>query len=303
MHIDDIQRVLVLGAGTMGRQIAFQCATHGYDVWLYDVSAEALDAAGAELAGFAEHLIARERLTPEEAKAALARVQTTNRPEEAAQVDLVSESVPEDPRLKAQVFGQFHSLCPPHTVFTTNTSTLLPSLFADATGRPAQFAALHFHLPVWDSNVVDVMPHPGTDPEIITQLQAFARRIGQVPIVLKAEWSGYVFNTMLSALLRSATTLAAQGVAEVEDIDRAWMGVMGTGMGPFGIMDMVGLETVWQIVQFWANALQDAELQRNADFYRTYLDQGRLGRKNGRGFYDYPNPAFQQPGFVAGNDG
>ena len=231
----------------------------------------------------------RQRLTP-----------TTDLAVAAAAADLVSESVPEDPALKGRVFAELHALCPPRTIFTTNTSTLLPSMFAAATGRPDRFLALHFHLPVWDANVADVMAHAGTAPEVVETVTGFARRIGQIPILSAKEQPGYVFNTMLNALLGAALELAAGGVATAADVDRAWMGVMKTPTGPFGIMDAVGLDTVWKIIDFWATATGDPESRSRADFVKGYLDRGRVGQKGGAGFYDYPNPAWQRPDFIDG---
>jgi 3-hydroxybutyryl-CoA dehydrogenase len=304
MNIEQIRCVLIVGAGTMGQQIGLQSAIHGYDVVMYDISPTALDAATTRVASYAAQLVAEGQLTQEKAQAALARITTTNNPESAAtDVDLVSESVPEDPKLKGQVFAQFNQLCPSRTIFTTNTSTLIPSMFAKATGRPAQFAALHFHQPVWVANVVDIMPHPGTSEETVVVLCDFARRIGQIPIVLKKESHGYVFNTMLSAVNREALTLAANGIASVEDVDRAWMGVMKMPIGPFGIMDLVGIDTVWHITNYWAKRLFfNRQLGVNARFLKEYVDKGWLGVKSGKGFYTYPDPAYQQPGFVEGKN-
>jgi 3-hydroxybutyryl-CoA dehydrogenase len=108
---------------------------------------------------------------------------------------------------------------------------------------------------------------------------------------------------MLNALNRAAITLAAEGVARVEDVDRAWMGVMKTPVGPFGILDMVGIDTAWHITDYWARELAwDAQLRRNADFLRQWVDRGDLGTKTGRGFYTYPDPAYARPGFVEGID-
>jgi 3-hydroxybutyryl-CoA dehydrogenase len=153
---------------------------------------------------------------------------------------------------------------------------------------------------VWVSNVVDIMPPPGTAPEILDLLEAFALRIGQIPIRLAKENYSYVFNTMLNALLRSATSLAAREVTSYQNVDRAWMGVMKMPVGPFGIMDTIGLETVRDITQFWANVTNEAELQQNADFLKSYVEQGWLGVKSGRGFYSYPDPEFAREGFVEG---
>jgi 3-hydroxybutyryl-CoA dehydrogenase len=169
LKIEDIKTVLIIGSGTMGQQIGFQCAAHGYDVVLHDISQKLLDNA------------------------------------------LISESVPEDPELKGKVLARFNEICPVKTIFTTNTSSLLPSMFAEATGRPARFAAFHFHDTRFN-NIVDIMPHPGTSSETMALIENFARRIGLVPIVMKKENNGYVFNAMLMELLKSAQSLAANGV-------------------------------------------------------------------------------------------
>lgn len=305
MTQDAIRRVLIIGAGTMGQQIGWQCAAHGCEVVLYDVSATVLDDAQRRVAGYAAELIAQGVITSERCEAAQRRISATADPQRAAhEIDLVSESVPEDPRLKGKVLAQFDALCPPRTIFTTNTSTLIPSQFARASGRPDRLLALHFHQPVWTSNVVDVMPHHGTAPEITARVLEFARRIGQIPIHLQKESHSYVFNAMFSAMNREALTLAANGVAAVEDIDRAWMGIMKMPIGPFGMMDLVGLDTVWHISQYWARrAFFMRQLKKNADFVKPYVDRGWLGRKSGRGFYTYPNPAFQRPDFIAGTPG
>lgn len=300
MNSEDLHRILIIGAGTMGQQIGFQCAAHGYEVVLYDVAATALAEAQRRLADYANELIGQGVITADRREAALKKISATTDPQQAARdIDLISESIPEDPKLKGRVLAQFNALCPPHAIFTTNTSTLLPSQFARASGRPGRVIALHFHQPVWTSNVVDVMPHPATAPEVTACVLDFARRIGQIPIHLRKESSAYVFNAMFSAVNREALTLAANGIASVEDIDRAWMGIMKMPIGPFGLMDFVGLETVWHITQYWARRLFFMrQLKKNADFVKTYLDRGRLGMKNGHGFYDYPQPAFQAPDFI-----
>ena len=152
---------------------------------------------------------------------ALVRIRPTTDPREGAGADLLSESVPEIPEIKAQVLARFNDICPPHAVFATNTSLLAPSMFAAATGRPAQFAALHFHTYVWDANLVDVMPHPGTSEATLALLREFALRIGQTQVMMRRENPGYVFNALFGALTRAALDLAARGVAAPEDVDRA----------------------------------------------------------------------------------
>lgn len=302
MKQDDIHRVLIIGAGTMGQQIGWQCAAHGCEVVLYDIATTALENALHHLGEYSADLRSRGLLTTEQCEAAMQRISTSTDPQSAAQeIDLISESVPEDPKLKGKVFAQFNSLCPPRTIFTTNTSTLVPSQFARASGRPDRLLALHFHQPAWTHNIVDVMPHEGTDLEVTALILDFARRIGQIPIHLQRENHNYVFNAMFSAVNREALTLAANGVATVEDIDRAWMGIMEMPIGPFGMMDLVGLDTVWHISDYWARqAFFMPQLKKNANFVRPYVERGWLGVKNGRGFYTYPNPAFQRPDFITG---
>lgn len=299
MRAEDVRRVLVIGSGTMGLQIGLQAAIHGCHVVVQDTEPAALDAAPRRLRGYGEAPVAAGLVDADRLERALASIECIADPVAAAAgVDLVCESVPEDPVLKGRVLGQFNELCPQRAVFTTNTSTLLPSMFAAATGRPDRFAALHFHTPVWSSNVVDVMPHPGTSAETTEFLLAFARRIGQIPIRLRKESFGYVFNALYTAINREALTLVTNGIASVEDVDRAWIGIMKMPIGPFGMLDGVGLDTVWHITDYWARQTGDPQTRANADFVRTYLDRGRLGVKSGSGFYQYPNPAYEAPGFL-----
>jgi 3-hydroxybutyryl-CoA dehydrogenase len=302
MKVDDIRNVLIIGAGTMGQEIGLQCAMYGYNVTLYDIKPEMLKTAIARQKGYLDEIVRGGYMNDEQADATLARITTTADPAKAAaEADFVSESVPENPELKGKVFAQFNALCPPRTIFTTNTSSLIPSMFAEATGRPDRFAAFHFHLDVWVSNVVDVMPHPGTSKETVELLMAFAKRIGQIPILTEKESYSYILNAMLNQVNGTALGLVVDGVASFENVDRAWIGVMKMPIGPFGIMDKVGLDTVYDITQYWAKVLQDPALQKRSDFIKKeYLDKGHLGVKSGRGFYTYPDPAFARPDFLTG---
>jgi 3-hydroxybutyryl-CoA dehydrogenase len=303
MQIEDVRRVAIVGGGTMGQQIAFQCAGHGYDVVVYDIDSSALEAARKRIEAYAEGLEAGGAITPELRGSAQARIALTTDIRTAAQdADLLSEAVPEDPDLKGRVLAEFNEACPPRTIFMTNTSMLLPSQFAEASGRGDRLLALHFHLPVWISNLVDVMPHSGTAPEVTQLVVAFARRVGQIPIELRREHNGYVFNSMYGALNTAALALAQQGVASIEDIDRSWMHITKAPVGPLGALDAVGLDTAWTITDYWARRLGDPQLRANAALLKEYVDRGDLGVKTGRGFYTYPDPAYAQPGFIESTD-
>ncbi len=299
---DTIDRVAIVGAGTMGQQIAFQCAGHGRAVALYDISAAARGDARMRIDRYADGLVADGVITGGVRDAALAKIAiTADAAVAAADADLLCEAVPEDPDLKGRVLAEFDALCPPRTIFATNTSTLLPSQFAQATGRPDRLVALHFHIPVWVSNLADVMPHQGTRPEVVSRMVRFAREIGQVPIELRREHSGYLFNAMFTAVNREAITMAEQGVAPIEDIDRAWMHVTKWPHGPFGGLDAIGIDVAWQITDYWARQIpSDDQLRANATFLKRYVDRGELGVKSGQGFYSYPDPAFARQGFIEG---
>lgn len=300
MSRDKIEKVLILGAGTMGLQIGLQCAASGFNVMVYDTFDHALKAAEARAGKIARALVKHSRITREEADAGLLRLAFTSDPQTAGQgADLINESVPEDPTLKQQVFAQFNKICPEHTIFTTNSSTLVPSMIVAATGRPDRFAALHFH-DCTVTNIVDVMPHPGTSGQTLSTILEFCKAIDQFPIKLKKEQHGYVFNSMLTELLGSAVGLASEEVASPEDIDRAWMGIMKTRVGPFGIMDSVGLETVYKITNYWAEKINDPKQKGNAAYLKAFVEKGDLGVKTGKGFYKYPNPIFLKPEFMEG---
>lgn len=295
MDTSTIKTVLIIGSGTMGQQIGFLCAMHGYRVHLYDVKEDALKSAQERIVKLAEWF---EKHTVKNASGALPLIHYFTDASKAAQdVDFVSESVPEDPALKAKVFSEFNALCPQHAIFTTNTSSLVPSQIAKETGRPDKFLAFHFH-DVRTTKIVDVMPHPQTSKEALEVTIAFAKKLGQIPIVLKKENHGYVFNTMLMTLISSALTLAANEVADIYDIDRSFMGVMGTPIGPFGIMDSIGLDTVYKVTKYWADLLNDKQGKKNAAFLQNYIDNGLLGTKTGKGFYTYPHPEFSKPEFL-----
>lgn len=296
--LNSIKNVLILGSGSMGLQIGLQCALYGFNVTVYDAYEKALEKAENRLFKLADVMTNRNRVSREKAADATMRIRFTADPEPAGQnADLISESIPEDPELKRKVFAQFNEICPEHTIFTTNSSTLVPSMIAEATGRPDRFAALHFH-DLLVTNIVDIMPHPGTCVQTLEDIRLFCQAIDLYPIELKKEQHGYVYNTMLVELLQSALLLASKEVASVQDIDRAWMGIMKTRVGPFGIMDSIGLDTAHKVIEYWAGVNQDPQSHTNAALLKKRVEKGELGVKSGRGFYQYPKPDFLDPKFM-----
>ena len=157
---------------------------------------------------------------------------------------------------------------------------------------------MHFANRIWVSHVAEVMKHPGTDPEVFERVLKFATEIGMVPIRIEKENNGYVMNALLMPLLGAAQNLVVNGIASPQDVDRTWMISTQVTVGPCGVMDVIGLETVFSIADLWANALGDEQMRRNADYVKqNFLDKGKLGVKTGEGFYTYPDPEYAKPGF------
>jgi len=297
IKLTDIKNVLILGSGTLGLRIGLQSGISGFNTSIYDIHEAAFTTAKKIQSSILKNLVERNILTSEEADAAKQRITfTTDAAKAAAAADFVSESVVEDLEVKKKVWTQFATLCPLHTLFTTNTSYLMPSYFAAETGRPERFCAFHFHDVFW-ANVVDIMPHPATAPWVTTLLMELGRKLNQTPVLIKKESPGYIFNAMLVALIGAAGALVTYDVSSIEDVDRSWMGNFKMEMGPFGILDNIGLETVWHVT----NKLTDTKSKKFAALLKEYVDAGKLGVKSGEGFYKYPNPAFQQSDFINGS--
>ena len=294
MRLQDIRKVLIIGSGTMGLRIGLQFAWSGFETFIYDINPESFDTARKVQSRIIQHLTEQGFMDEASATATLQRIHFSSDLGEAArEADLVSESVIEDLDVKRDVWRKVASLCPTHTIFTTNTSYLLPSQMAEDSGRPERFCAFHFH-DVFHANVVDIMPHAGTESWVSDLLMELGPLMRQTPILVKKEAPGYVFNQMLMALIRAAGALVTYDIASIEDVDRSWMGNFKMDMGPFGILDAVGLDTAWHVTR----NQKDPRSQRFAELLRSYLDQGKKGVKTGAGFYNYPDPSYRQPGFI-----
>lgn len=289
-----IKKICILGAGTLGSRIALQSAISGFTVSVYDIHQKSLDFSQRTMEKIVKQLAKSGQISETEISAIFSRIKFTLDTKEAvADADLINESVTEEIEIKKKVWKQFGEIAPKKTWFTTNTSYLLPSMFAEESGRPAKFCAFHFH-DVFYSRVVDVMPHPGTDPVMIPMLEELGRKLNQVPVLVKKENPGYIFNTMLMALIGAAGKLLTREVGSIEDIDKSWMVNFHMPMGPFGILDSIGLDTAWHVT----HKLPDAASQAFAALLKTYIDEGKLGEKSGKGFYSYPNPAYRNPDFI-----
>ena len=301
MTASNLNNLTVVGAGVLGGQIGWQSAFKGKNVVIYDVTEQGLSNCRTAHLTYA-HIYQQELgATEESIKQTESRLEfTTDLQEAVASADLVIEAIPEIPELKTKFYQGMAPHLPDHTLLATNSSTLLPSEFSEATGRPDKFCALHFANLIWAMNIGEVMAHPGTSEHTLINVTRFAIEIGMVPIPLEKESNGYVCNALLVPLLQAAQTLITNGVSTPEYIDRTYM-IMNRGcaMGPCGIMDVVGMKTCFDIASHWGEVNKDDQMLANARYLKEhFLDKGLLGMQSGLGFYSYPNPRYQDPDFL-----
>ncbi|GGO00085.1 3-hydroxyacyl-CoA dehydrogenase [Nocardia rhizosphaerihabitans] len=298
--MSDISRVTVLGAGVLGGQIAWHSAFKGKTVVVYDVAADAIARAQTTHRTYAGIYLAEVGASEVDIAATWTRLSySTDLAEAVADVDLVIEAVPEVPGIKTSVYKELADLLPAHTLIATNSSTFLPRDFAAATGRPEKFCALHFANMIWAMNLAEVMAHPGTARDTLSEITEFAIEIGMVPIPVRKENNGYVINAWVVPLLNAAQTLVTNGIALPEDIDRTFM-VNGARFGPMGMFDIIGMKTVYDVLAYWGAKSGDAQMGANAAFIKErFLDRGKLGLATGSGYYTYPDPRHQRADFLA----
>ena len=295
--IDEITTVTYIGAGMMGCVNSLVAAVSGYRVVLHDASADMLAAVGERQAGIGAYMVGIGYCTDEALAAGLDRVTTAIDLADALDgADMVSESIFEDLDVKRSVFARVDELAAPDTIITTNTSALMVSDLEDAVECGARFAALHSHL---GAPLYDIVGGPRTSPATIDVLRRYVETLGGTPMVLKKEHPGYVFNSMNGRVMFMAAHLLVDQHATVEDVDRAWMVHRSAPMGPFGMMDLFGLDLMRDS---WSTPTKDAHRETVRERVQPVLagmvEAGHLGQKSGSGFYSYPDPDYQQPDFA-----
>ncbi|MBR7041979.1 MAG: 3-hydroxyacyl-CoA dehydrogenase [Bacilli bacterium] len=316
----EYKKVVVAGGGILGSQIAFQSAYSGFDVTILVRKEDAKRGVRAKLEklrdtyldmiklmekkeDWANGIATGDNFNPKECEKAVLKaydeIKIVHVQEEAlTDADLVIESVTENLELKREFYKQIAGILPEKTVLVTNSSTLLPSKLADATGRSEKFLSLHFANSIWKHNTAEVMGHPGTDKKYFDELIEYAKAIHMIPLPVREEKAGYLLNSLLVPFLLSAMDLLANGVSDPETIDKAW--TLGTGApnGPFKILDTVGLITAKNIIEQYQKVpgllsplLKKMMLPYNykkmLEMINKYIDEGKLGKSTGEGFYKY----------------
>jgi len=293
-----IEKLAVIGTGLLGTQIAMISAHAGYKVSVYDTISGAFDDTYKKLyadfkAKGINPFIPWDRW--EKCKAAISF--TTHLGDALKDVDWVVEAITEDVEVKRKVFKQLGENAPAKAIFASNSSSIPVSRMEESSGRPERCINTHFYQPLAGMNMADLMPGTKTLPDVIRTGEEWIRSVGCVPLRVKKEILGFCFNSVWRAIKKQSLYMWGNGFVDFQDIDRAWCIFTRMKRGPFGIMDEVGLDTVYNIEMVYYNESKDPK-DKPPEALMEKIKKGELGIKTGKGFYTYPNPEFLQPDFL-----
>jgi 3-hydroxybutyryl-CoA dehydrogenase len=296
----NIQKVAVIGTGTLGTQIAIQAACFGYAVSAYDIDRESFLRSQAYLLS-AIKTTGGKRLPPlEQWETAARQIRHGEALADAlVDADLVIEAVVEDLSVKRTVFQSIDAQASPQTIIATNSSSIPISRIESATSRPDRCVNMHFYFPALGTNMVDVMGGTKTTAEVMEICKAWVRSIGCVPLTVKKESFGFCFNRVWRAVKHEVLHMWAEGYVDFRDIDRAWMIFTGMKQGPFGIMDRAGLDVIYDVEMLYYNESKDPQDHPPARLSEM-VEKQELGVKTGKGFYRYPDPEYRRSDFLEG---
>jgi 3-hydroxybutyryl-CoA dehydrogenase len=289
------QRILVVGAGAMGTQIALVAAMSGVPAVVNDISIERLGFSRDEAFRLTESRVRKGRISSTQANEALARLTyTSDLAEAAASVDFVVEAAVEKLDVKRRLFAALDEHAPAHAILASNSSGFVPSQFADATARADRVCNLHFFNPAMVMKCVEVVRGPQTSDDTMATAIALAERLGKTPVVLDKEIPGFIANRILNAVRDEAIRLLEADIASVEAIDTACRTALGYPMGPFELMDLTGID-----IGYFTKQARFAESHNPADApsrsVTALVERGDLGRKSGRGWYEYAPDGTKTP--------
>lgn len=281
----EVKTIGVVGAGTMGRGIAYAAALGGYRTILEDVMPETLANGTAWIKQALEEAVTRGKVKPEECTAALARIETVSTVEEACrESDFLIEAVPEEMELKLELYTLFDKFARPSAVLASNTSSLPIAEMAEMTYRPELCVGMHFFNPVPKMRLIEIVRTPKTSDETIATCREVGARMGKQVVVVK-ESPGFITSRINALIGNEAFAMLEAGLASAEDIDKALKLGLNHPMGPFEMVDLVGLDVRLRILEYLHSTL--GEKYRPNDLLKRLVAEGRLGRKTGRGVYDY----------------
>ena len=280
-----IQKVMVVGAGQMGSGIAQVCAQAGYDVLLNDMNEDALSKGMSRIEGLLARAVEKERMTEEEKQATMGRLTASSTLNDAQDCDLVIEAVVENMDVKTSVFKQLDEIAPKHAILASNTSSLPITDICAATNRPEQVIGMHFMNPVPVMQLVEVIRGLQTSDDVYQQIADMCIKLNKTSVEVN-DFPGFVANRILMPMINEAIYTVYEGVDSVEDVDTVMKLGMNHPMGPLTLADFLGLDTCLSIMEVLHEGLGDSKY-RPCPLLRKYVSAGWLGRKSGRGFYQY----------------
>ena len=281
----DVKRIGVIGAGTMGRGIAQVCAASGFDVVMSDISADAVAAGLAAIEKQLARAVEKERMSAAEKDAVLSRIETVTGIEAMAGADVCIEAATENPEVKLELFRSLEAVCREDTILASNTSSISLTKIAGACARPERVIGMHFFNPVPLMKLVELIRALQTSDATFEAAQSLAAHLGKTAVAV-ADSPGFVVNRMLVPMINEAVYALAEGLASAEEIDLAMKLGLSHPIGPLALADLIGIDVCLDVMDVMYREFSDSKY-RPCPLLRKMVDAGRLGRKSGRGFYEY----------------